>query len=170
MMTTGPATAAVHPIVGRRVVRTTAIGVVVAATVVHPIAVFPVADLQTIGNSKILIMKKLLLHLLFSASLNSFSQAPDTTQPLNQFSIIKFGDTIQSGSMIGTIDTKTWALHYKFDTLRATLIVYYDSGPAILHTKPGFVVTKGWSIDGYLDDKKRVIKAPWEVLTYRIKK
>lgn len=53
------------------------------------------------------------------------------------------------------------------DTLRCTLIVYYDNGPAILHTKPGFVVIGKSEI--FLDDKKRVMKAPWEVLTYKLK-
>lgn len=55
------------------------------------------------------------------------------------------------------------------DTLRATLIVYYDKGPAILHTKPGFVVRRFMEIIGYLDDRKKVIKAPLEVLTYKLK-
>lgn len=116
-------------------------------------------------------MKKILFFLLFSASLTTFSQAPDTTQPLNQFDIIKWGYPITDSVKVGTVDIKTWTFHEnKADTVRATLIVYYDSGPAILHTKPGYVLFKGWSIDGYLDDKKRVIKAPWEVWSYKIKK
>lgn len=65
----------------------------------------------------------------------------------------------------GSLDTFS---QDKPDTLRATLIVYYDRGPAILHTKPGFVVIGKDTV--YLDDKKKVIKAPWEVLTYKIKR
>lgn len=79
-------------------------------------------------------MKHLLLIILFSGSLSTFS-----------------------------LDTVS---HRTSDTLRCTLIVYYDNGPAILHTKPGFVV-RG---EIFLDDRKKVIKAPWEVLTYKIKK
>lgn len=58
----------------------------------------------------------------------------------------------------------------KADTLRATLIVYYDKGPAILHTKPGFVIQQNWKDEIYLDDKKQVIKAPLEVLTYKLRR
>ena len=92
-------------------------------------------------------MKHLLLFFLFSDSLNGFSQSV----PMEYFRP-KGPDT----------------LVVKPDTLRCTLIVYYDNGPAILHTKPGFVVRGEREV--YLDDKKKVIKAPWEVLTYKIKR
>lgn len=92
-------------------------------------------------------MKKLLLLWLFSGSLDGF------TQELKPY-------PITPGMMI--IPSR------KPDTLRATLIVYYDNGPAILHTKPGFVVLGKETV--YLDDRKRVIKAPWQVFTYKVKK
>lgn len=98
-------------------------------------------------------MKKLILIWLFSGSLDTFSQTdrlylwPDGT-----LSVLNPGED-----------------PHRPDTLRATLIVYYDRGPAILHTKPGFVVW-GDSEIVYLDDKKKVIKEPWEVWTYKIKK
>lgn len=103
-----------------------------------------------IGNSKTLFMKHLLLFFLFSGSLDGFSQ--DT------------GYFLKAGKLIfvDSISTTT-------DTIRCTLIVYYDSGPAILHTKPGFMVRRFMEIVGYLDDKKRVIKAPWIVYDYRKK-
>lgn len=55
------------------------------------------------------------------------------------------------------------------DTLRATLIVYYDGPSSILHTKNGFVVRQAYKDLIYLDDRKRVIKKPVEVLTYKLK-
>lgn len=98
-------------------------------------------------------MKKLFLLFLFSASLSAFSQ--DTTEklymwPNGKLSVLNPGPPLPPTP----------------DTIRATLIVYYDNGPAILHTKPGFVV-RG---EIFLDDRKKVIKAPLEVLTYKIKK
>jgi len=92
-------------------------------------------------------MKHLLLFFLFSGSLDSFSQA------------------------ITTSDSITWAypIYYSPDTLRATLIVYYDRGPAFLHTKPGFVVRRWGKDDVYLDDRKKVIRN-LEVFSYKLKK
>lgn len=86
-------------------------------------------------------MKRLLLIFLFSSFMDVFSQT-----------VLKGGDI------------------FKPDTLRVTLIVYYDRGPAILHTKPGFVVRQLGKEEVYLDDKLRVVKSPLEVLTYKIKK
>jgi len=103
-------------------------------------------------------MKKLLLLLLAHISWDSsaFSQASKDTLylwPDGKFSVLNPGDPIKS------------------DTIRATLIVYYDgNGPAILHTKPGFVVQACYGVVTYLDDKKKIIKAPLEVLTYKLKK
>lgn len=119
------------------------------------------------SNTKSPTMKHLLLFFLFSGSLDGFSQVPDTTQPLRQFGTKGWSIKLPDSS----IKVLTMADFYpkpKPDTLRCTLIVYYDNGPAILHTKPGFVVRGEREI--YLDDRKRVIKAPWEVLTYKIKK
>ncbi len=67
----------------------------------------------------------------------------------------------------GIIFDTTWTS--KPDTLRATLIVYLSGGTlSILHTKPGFVVRQ-WAKDNvYLDDKKKVIKAPVVVYDYRV--
>ena len=113
-------------------------------------------------------MKHLLLFFLFSGSLDGFSQLPDTVQ--RQFDISKFGSPITSSSkgaqtiQVGTVE---WRLPIKPDTLRCTLIVYYDRGPAFLHTKPGYVVRGEHEV--FLDDKKKIIKAPWEVLTYKLK-
>lgn len=89
-------------------------------------------------------MKKLLLLWLFSCSLDCFCQ-----------------DVVHS--IYTPPDDKP-------DTVRVTLIVYYDSGPAILHTKPGFVVKQYGKDDIYMDDKKKVIKAPLEVFSYKLKK
>lgn len=94
-------------------------------------------------------MKKLLLIWIFSGSLDGLCQ--DT--------LMKAPDGI----------------HYiksavpKPDTLRCTLFVYYDRGPAIVHTKPGFVVMQDYKDNIYLDDRKKVIKSPLEVLTYKLK-
>lgn len=90
-------------------------------------------------------MKRLFL---FSGSLDSFSQVEIKTLP-----------------GIHVIHSDTPAP----DTSRATLIVYYDRGPAIVHTKPGFVVRQFDKDDVYLDDRKRVIKG-LEVWGYKIKK
>lgn len=57
----------------------------------------------------------------------------------------------------------------KPDTLRATLIVYYDGPSSILHTKNGFVVRQAYKDLIYLDDRRRVIKKPVEVLTFKLK-
>lgn len=136
-------------------------------------------------NSKILFMKHLLLFFLFSGSLDGFSQVSDSTQPLRQFDASKFGSPVMRTNEVKNIDrlvlgklVRTDTMGIKPDTLRATLIVYYDRGPAILHTKPGFVVralrtaigSERYYNETFLDDKKKVIKAPWEVLTYKIKK
>lgn len=101
-------------------------------------------------------MKHLLLFIFFSGSLDTFSQVPKHLIVINT-------DTFEIGKVVFNDVIR------RPDTLRATLIVYYDRGPAILHTKPGFVVWRDDEIV-YLDDKKKLIKAPWEVLTYKIKK
>lgn len=111
-------------------------------------------------------MKHLLLLFLFSGSLSSFSQ--DT---LKQGSHVMRTNEVKDYDryVIGEVVPATRGV-VKPDTLRCTLIVYYDSGPAILHTKPGFVVRQ-WNMDDvYLDDRKKIIKAPWEVYGYKIKK
>jgi len=108
-------------------------------------------------------MKHLLLFFLFSGSLDGFSQVFDLR------------DTLSGRLVTGVIAV---ADPSNPDTLRATLIVYYDKGPAILHTKPGFVVrvlrtaigSERYYDEVYLDDKKRVVKAPWEVFSYKLKK
>lgn len=91
-------------------------------------------------------MKKLLLFFIFSGSLDCFCQTTGTIRPL----FIE-PDLIP-------------------DTLRATLIVYYDSGPAILHTKQGYVVRRWGEDEVYLDEKRRVVKSPLEVFSYKLKK
>lgn len=105
-------------------------------------------------------MKHLLLFILFSGSLDGFSQAKNDTTDLGKgVYMIRYKD-----SLVGLYR------HAKPDTLRATLIVYYDKGPAILHTKPGFVVRQLGKEEVYLDDRLRVVKSPLEVLTYKLKK
>lgn len=101
-------------------------------------------------------MKKLLLFFLFSGSLDSFCQEKIDTIHLGRLKLIFRNDTLYNQFVTPTNP----------DTLRATLIVYFDNGPAILHTKPGFVVM---GKDIYLDDKKRVVKAPWVVYGYKLK-
>jgi len=101
-------------------------------------------------------MKKLLLLWLFSGSLDCFCQ----TTSASKYPIIATTDSV----------IRLMPMRTNPDTLRATLIVYYDNGPAILHTKPGFVVRWWTGEELYLDDKKKVIKAPLEVLTYKLKK
>lgn len=116
-------------------------------------------------------MKRLLLFILFSGSLDSFSQMPDTIQPLRQFDTTRWDSPLTSPSIdygLVQIGSVKWNQPIKPDTLRATLIVYYDRGPAILHTKPGFVVRGEREV--YLDDRKRVIKSPLEVFSYMLKK
>lgn len=98
-------------------------------------------------------MKHLLLVFLFSGSLDGFSQDTLYLWPDGKYSILNPGSPLSTP-----------------DTLRATLIIYYDRGPAILHTKPGFVVLRGGKEDVYLDDRKKEIKAPLEVWSYKIKK
>lgn len=100
-------------------------------------------------------MKKLILIWIFSGSLDGFSQDIDTTKALRHYDPKSWG-TVK----IQMYDPQP-------DTLRCTLIVYYDKGPAILHTKPGFVVRGEREI--YLDDKKARIKAPLEVFSYKLK-
>lgn len=92
-------------------------------------------------------MKRLLLFFIFSGSLDCFCQ---TTNTLRRSVFIE--------------------PDLSPDTLRATLIVYYDSGPAILHTKPGYVVRQWGEDEVYLDDKKRIVKSPLEVFSYKLKK
>jgi hypothetical protein len=127
-----------------------------------------------ISHFKLKHMKHLLLVFLFSGSLEGFSQTTDTTLQLSQFDTSKWGSPVTNGSLSskqvrsGSVE---WRLPVsKPDTIRATLIVYYDRGPAILHTKPGFVVMRFDKDDVYLDDKRRVVKAPFEVLTYKLKR
>lgn len=107
-------------------------------------------------------MKKLLLFFIFSGSLDCFCQTTGTMR-----SLIIGPDTLIQGSD-GTFSIKRYEV--KSDTIRATLIVYYDSGLAILHTKPGYVVRKLGEEEVYLDDKKRVVKSPLEVFSYKLKK
>lgn len=119
-------------------------------------------------------MKHLLLVFLFSGSLDGFSQTVDTTQLLRQLNTTMWGCPITSGS-VGSKQLQSGSVERQLpvskpDTLRATLIVYYDRGPAILHTKPGFVVLRGGKEDVYLDDRKRVVKAPLEVFSYKLKR
>lgn len=102
-------------------------------------------------------MKKLFLIWIFSGSLDGFSQS--TAKACYKHQIAYVGNNCYKCEE-----------EARPDTLRATLIVYYDRGPAILHTKPGFVVRKEFKDNVYLDDKKRVIKSPLEVLTYKLKK
>jgi hypothetical protein len=115
-------------------------------------------------------MKHLLFLFIFSGSLDGFSQVVSTTQPLRQFDVTKlpicYHNTPDCRCNSGTV--------VQFgepapDTLRATLIVYYDNSPAILHTKPGFVVRQTGKDEVYLDDRKKVIKN-LEVLTYKLKR
>jgi hypothetical protein len=113
-------------------------------------------------------MKRLLLLWLFSGSLDGFSQADTGKIDLKAqgWKVTSASD----GPHLLSSRTVTWLTPVATtDTLRATLIVYYDSGPAILHTKPGFVVRQFAKEEIYLDDKKKVIKAPLEVLTYKLK-
>lgn len=81
-----------------------------------------------------------------------------------------------TGTAQDTIKTAPDGTHYvvravaKPDTLRATLIVYYDgTQPSVLHTKPGFVVRQAYKDNVYLDDRKKVIKAPIEVYSFKLK-
>jgi hypothetical protein len=98
-------------------------------------------------------MKKLLLLWIFSGSIDCFSQTEKLyLWPDGKLSVLNPGA----------------GLPLLPDTLRATLIVYYDNGPAILHTKSGFVVRRSRD-EVYLDDKMKVIKAPWEVYGYKLK-
>lgn len=118
-------------------------------------------------------MKKLLLFFIFSGSMDSFSQVVDTTQP-RQFDAYKWGVPVTYGSL-GEKQLQSGYAEWRLslpapDTIRATLIVYYDRGPAILHTKLGYVVRKWGEEDVYLDDKKRVVKSPLEVFSYKLKK
>lgn len=92
-------------------------------------------------------MKKLILLWLFSGSLDCFCQT--------------------SGTLVNSVYREP---DLTPDTIRATLIVYYDRGPAILHTNPGYVVRKYGDEDVYLDDKKRIVKSPMEVFSYKLKK
>lgn len=111
-------------------------------------------------------MKHLLLFFLFSGSLDGFNQ-------VNADSLLKRCNTLiaRCNKMVAEMDEYEMKnLDIKGvtnrDTLRCTLFVYYDRGPSIVHTKPGFVVKQSGKDDIYLDDRKRVIKAPLKVLTF----
>lgn len=106
-------------------------------------------------------MKHLILIFLFSGSLDSFSQQLPGELPKSEY-------TLEVKPATGYL-VECCKMITKPDTLRATLIVYFDRGPAILHTKPGFVVRQFGKDEVYLDDRKRVIKG-LEVLTYKLKK
>lgn len=108
-------------------------------------------------------MKQLLLIFLFSGSLDGFSQDGGSGKiDLPTFPPSRTGE-------VKVIDRLAWVVKSGTDTLRCTLIVYYDKGPAILHTKPGFVVRQFGKEEVYLDDKLRVVKSPLEVFSYKLK-
>lgn len=98
-------------------------------------------------------IKHLILFWLFSSSLDGFTQQSEAVYPA--------GPSYISWRYVSR-DT----VFITSDTIRCTLIVYYDRGPAILHTKPGFVVIQAGKKDIYLDDKKRLIKPPLKVDHY----
>lgn len=108
-------------------------------------------------------MKHILLLWLFSCSLDGFSQAIDSTQYLRQYKAWKKeGDTVYGGCTTGT----SWL---DPDTLRCTMVIYYENGASILHTKSGFVVRQLNKENIYLDDRRRVIKSPVAVWGYKLK-
>jgi hypothetical protein len=94
-------------------------------------------------------MKHTLTILLLATSFTGFSQDTLMQAPDGNYFIKKY--------------------HPKPDTLRATLIVYFDNGRSILHTMPGFVVRQEFKDNIYLDDRKRVVKKPVEVFSYKLK-
>jgi len=113
-------------------------------------------------------MKKLILLIFFSGSLDSFSQVYCDTAGL-ELKYLK-ATRVSDGPMFINSGTVIWLKPIAIpDTLRATLIVYHDSDNSIVHTMPGFVVREFVKDDVYLDDRKRLIKAPMEVLTYKLK-
>lgn len=90
---------------------------------------------------------------MFSGSLDAFTQQPEVVYPAGP-SYISWRHVHRDTVLITS------------DTIRCTLIVYYDRGPATLHTKPGFVVIQAGKKDIYLDYKKRLIKPPLKVDHY----
>lgn len=117
-------------------------------------------------------LRKLLLLWFFSGSLDSFSQSVDTTQPLRQFDVSKWGGAVTSASQGDKIITGTveWRLPVSTpDTLRAIcLVTLFPNG--IAHSRMGFVVIEQGKRPVYLDCNKKALKLPqagwgYEVIT-----
>jgi len=85
-------------------------------------------------------MKKLLLIWIFSGSLDSFSQVPDTTVPLREYN---------------------WTIREapKPDTLRAVILVT-TSPNGIAHSRMGYVVITDGRKPVYLTCDKKALKLP----------
>lgn len=105
---------------------------------------------------------KHLLPLLLLTSLNAFSQAPDTTQPLRQFGKTVWTSvgrtmTIHPG-INGDNDTLSFDIRMrpKHDTVRAELLVTFTSRRwGVAHARSGYVVKRGDEVMGYLSDRKK---------------
>lgn len=126
----------------RRVVHllTMAVGVAEAVTVARRvIPVTLVAEVQMIGNSKILSMKILLILLL---PLSAFSQETKTLEyPPKYFT----GQAVPANRDV-----------VKPDTLRAELLVTYTTRRwGVAHSRDGYVVRKDGKVIRFLDDQKR---------------
>lgn len=111
-------------------------------------------------------MKKLFLILLFSGSLDSFSQVPDTSQPLRQFDASKWGAHVIrtnevkdiDGYIIGRVGRVDTAV-IKPDTIRAiVLVTLFPNG--IAHSRMGFVVIQDGRKPVYLTCDKKPLKLP----------
>lgn len=108
-------------------------------------------------------MKHLFLSLLFSASLTAFGQSVDTTQPLKQFDMSKWGGAVTSislGSAIIQTGSAEWRLPATTpDTLRAICLVSLFQN-SIAHARMGWVVIEQGKRPVYLDCRKRALKLP----------
>ena len=100
-------------------------------------------------------MKHLLFFFLFSGSLSCFSQVVDTTQPLRQFDVSKWGSapSMPDGTRLGA------AFYIRPDTLRAICLVTLSPN-GIAHSRMGFVVIIEGKRPVYLDCNKKALKLP----------
>ncbi len=111
-------------------------------------------------------MKRLLLLIFFSGSLDSFSQVVDTTQPL---SITNW--TTDSSVKLYRNPDGSFGFRYPEntpDTLRAIcLVTLFQNG--IAHSRMGWVVIEPGKRPVYLDCNKRALKLPMVGVNKKLK-
>lgn len=106
-------------------------------------------------------MKHLLLTLIFSTSLTVFSQLVDTTQPLRQFDVSKWGSPVTS-TPLGPMTIQTGSVDCRLpvstpDTLRAIILATMCRRCAA-EAIQGYVVIEQGKRPVYLDCRKRALK------------